>query len=163
MCVRAQVSPSGLTHESSMPAASEFSSPPHSKGLVLVGDSVSIKCKFDNAGLPAGTCRVEPALPPGLSLNWQTCEVRGTPTRAAARKSYLVTLENAAGKSESAISLEVQEHTRPVALAYAAHLRIDAKVHAILCMGKVVEMMLVGADMGNHLIFDVSPDLPAGL
>jgi outer membrane protein assembly factor BamB len=163
MCVRAQVAPSGLTHESWMPAASEFSSPPHSKGLVLVGDSVSIKCKFDNAGLPAGTCRVEPALPPGLSLNSQTYEIRGTPTRATARKIYVVTLENAAGKSESTISLEVQRHTQPVTFAYASHLRIDAKIHAIFVVGKVVEMMLAGVDMANHLLFDVSPDLPAGL
>jgi hypothetical protein len=37
--------------------------------------------------------------------------------------------------------------------------------HAILCVGKVVEMMLAGVDMASHLIFkiDLSPDLPAGL
>jgi len=41
-------------YEPSLPAESEFSTPPHNKGLLLVGDRVSIKPTCDNIGLPAG-------------------------------------------------------------------------------------------------------------
>ena len=69
-----QIAPSDLSYSSSIPAASEFAEPPHSTGLLLVGDAVSMTPTFQQ-GLPAGTFSVQPPLPAGLTLDSQTGKV----------------------------------------------------------------------------------------
>ena len=163
LSAKGQTAPSGLTYEASLPPPSVFSIPPQSTGLLVVGKHASIQTACGHRGTPPGVFTISPPLPDGLSLDPQSGEISGTPSRPAARRDYVISVGNLAGKSECTISLEVQGHTQPVAIAYGTDLRIDAKIHAIFVVGKVVEMMLAGVDMANHLIFDVSPDLPAGL
>ena len=116
LCVRAQTAPSSFSYP--LPAVSEFSCPPHSTGLLLLGDSVLMKPGCDQAGLPAGSFSVKPALPSGLTLNVQTGDIQGAPSSKSERKAYTVTLANPSGRTDFVLSLEVQQQRMPGPFKY---------------------------------------------
>ena len=155
LAAQGQIAPSGLDYTSAIPAASEFSQPPHSTGLLLVGEAVLMTPSCQQAGLPAGTFSVQPALPAGLTLDGQTGKVSGTPSAATARTNYVVTLQNPSGKTDFAFTLEVQRHLKPFA-EYSFEPRLFVGVGI-----KPVAPRMVGQD--NVLLFSVSPPLPEGL
>ena len=161
LCVRGQTTPSSITY--SLPAVSEFSCPPNRTGLLFVGDFVLMKSSCAQAGLPAGTFSVQPALPAGLTLNAQTGDIQGTSSTARERKDYTVTLANPSGKTVCTISLEVQKHTPPGVLEYPSELGVSVKLHKIFPVGDRIAIMPTRADQENHLFFSVSPALPEGL
>ena len=107
LSAHAQIVPAGLSYASVMPPASEFAKPPQSKGLLLVGDPLSMLPSFEHAGLPVASFSVEPALPAGLTLNVQTGEIHGTPSSLTARRDYKVVMANLSGKTDFIVSLEV--------------------------------------------------------
>jgi len=104
-----------------------------------------------------------PALPAGLSMDVQHGVITGMPSRATARRDYKVTLENPAGKTDCTISLEVQEHKPPAALLYEPALRAGAKLNTIFVVNRTIKVEPTDVDLGNHLVFSVSPALPPGL
>ena len=163
LSAKGQIPPRGLTYAASMPTASEFAKPPQSTGLILVGDTVSMKPAYDDAGTPAGTFSIQPFLPSGLSLHAQTGVVSGTPASATARKNYTVSCANQSGKSEFIINLEVQKHSPPGVLEYPSELGVSGKLYKILTVDDSVAIIPTQADQQNHLIFSASPALPAGL
>jgi serine/threonine protein kinase len=163
LSAKAQTAPSGLRY-TDLPAASEYAHPTQSNGLLLTGDIVCLKCSHTSAGLPAGTFTVSPGLPSGLSLNAQTGDIIGAPSSDTSRKDYRVTLQNPAGKSECTLSLEVQTHTPPGPLEYAAALNPTKTIYVIfvICQS-IVPIIPTKVDSKNNLILTVSPELPAGL
>ena len=77
------VKPSPIYDESTgLPRPNEFAIPPCATGLLLVGNTVSLKPR---PGLPLVTFSVHPTLPSGLSLKAQTGEIHGTPSSAPSR------------------------------------------------------------------------------
>jgi hypothetical protein len=101
-----QIPPSGLMYNS-IPAASEHANPPHSTGLVIIGDNASMMPTYAYIGSPPGNFSVRPDLPQGMKLNTQTGEIHGTASCATARQDYVLTLRNPLDKTECTLSLEV--------------------------------------------------------
>ena len=60
--------------------------------------------------------------------------------------------------------IQVQKHTTPGSLEYGATLHPDKELTTILVVGEEINPILpVKAQVNNHLLFNVSPDLPQGL
>ena len=165
LCAQGQIAPAGLTYASVVPAASEFANPPHSTGLLLLGDASSMEPSSHHRGLPAGNFNVTPPLPAGLTLNAQTGEILGTPSSATARRDYTVTLQNPSGMIDVMLSLEVQKHTPPSlsSMGYDTAWRTDNTVYTIIVVGCQIDIRPTQFEIHNHFIVTVLPPLPAGL
>lgn len=157
-----QIPPSGLTYAIIPP--SEFSNPPWSPGLLLVGDTVSIKPTYVHAGLPRGNFSPKTRIPAGLKLNVQTGELHGSPSITTARKEYTVTLQNPTGSTDFTMSLEVQQHTFPGPLKFDEAFSVGKHLHKIFLVNERIDPILpVQVDKQDNLLFSVSPDFPVGM
>ena len=64
---------------------------------------------FSNSGGASNNWSINPALPAGLSIDSDTGEISGTPTAAAASKSYTVTATNATGSDTATLTIVVDD------------------------------------------------------
>ncbi|MBV8271837.1 MAG: putative Ig domain-containing protein [Cupriavidus sp.] len=78
-------------------------SPIYAVGVPIVPDTVS------NSGGDITQCTVTPPLPPGLTLDPQTCTISGTPTGSSHSTVYTITASNAAGSSTTRVEIEVKD------------------------------------------------------
>lgn len=96
---------------------------------------------------------VEPALPPGMSLDPRMGSVEGTPTEVVPKGSWTVTARNAEGESSTTLSFAVQRPA-PSKLVYPNILPEYALNRALTLYPSVA---------GAVDAFTVSPELPTGL
>jgi hypothetical protein len=97
---------------------------------------------------------VSPALPAGLALNASTGVISGTPTAVAAKASYTVTAENAAGGTTTSVSIIVND-VAPSAAYAAPYIAYTAGVSA--------QSITPTTSGGAVVTWSVSPALPPGL
>lgn len=95
---------------------------------------------------------VDPALPPGLSLNRLTGVVSGTPTSASAPSAYTITATNAGGRATFRLVLSVAEPPRM--LSYRSLVQVT--------VGTAIAP-LIATVTGNVDHYAILPTLPAGL
>jgi len=78
-------------------------SPIYYKGVTITHNVLS------NTGGPIVTCTISPALPAGLSLNAQSCEISGTPSALATSTTYTATAINSGGSATAQLTLRVTD------------------------------------------------------
>jgi hypothetical protein len=95
---------------------------------------------------------VDPALPPGLSLNRLTGVVSGTPTSASAPSAYTITATNARGSATFRLVLSVAEPPRMLSYRSPVQVTVGTAIAPLIATvtGKV-----------DH--YAIVPTLPAGL
>lgn len=81
------------------------------------------------AGDAVDTWSVDPALPPGLTLNLADGTITGTPTTPTATDDYDVTAENLAGKATATLSLGVRLNRAKDLSPYTGPMDDDAIAH----------------------------------
>jgi hypothetical protein len=81
----------------------------------VVGEAIALTPAVSG---PVDRFTVDPALPPGLSLNGATGVISGTPVRATAPQNFAVTATNPAGQGAFTLTLSVTEP--PSNLSYSS-------------------------------------------
>ena len=108
-----------------------------------------------NTGGVATAYEVSPALPAGLHLNAATGEITGTPTAVSPEATYMVTASNASGKTETELTITVQEMA-PAELTYSHN-------PASYIDGSKITDNTPSSTGGPIASYSVSPALPTGL
>ncbi|RZJ71961.1 putative Ig domain-containing protein [Flavobacterium sp.] len=96
---------------------------------------------------------VSPSLPAGLSLNFATGVISGTPTSATATATYTVTATNSGGSTTFGVVITVNP-SAPTALSYTTP-NVFTVGSAISALNPTVA--------GTVTSYSISPNLPAGL
>jgi hypothetical protein len=126
-------------------------SPIYAVGVPVVPDTVS------HSGGAISQCTVSPPLPPGLTLDPQSCTISGTPTGDSHATVYTITASNAAGSSTTRVEIEVKDvPIAPDGLDY-----LDRSV--IYPTNASITPNTPISTGGEITQYSVSPALPAGL
>ncbi|AVA34317.1 N-acetylneuraminic acid mutarotase [Cupriavidus metallidurans] len=126
-------------------------SPIYAVGVPVAPETVS------NSGGAISQCTVSPPLPPGLSLDPQSCTISGTPTGDSHATVYTITASNAAGSSTTRVEIEVKDvPIAPDGLDY-----LDRSV--IYPANAPITPNTPISTGGEITQYSVSPALPAGL
>lgn len=135
-----------------LPPSLAYSSSSFSFDWGHVGSSTGVPV---NSGGPIDTCSISPALPAGLSLDQNTCEISGTPTLVSAATSYTISASNAFGDAPDAF-LQISVDNIVPSISYASSTVTFQQNQAIAA--------LVATNSGGNISScSVSPALPAGL
>ncbi|MBM9590959.1 putative Ig domain-containing protein [Leptospira sp. 201903075] len=73
----------------------------------LLGQNFPVSIK-SNLCSTISTCNVSPALPTGLTINKETCEISGTPTAITSYADYKVTATTSAGDTSTTLRIGVE-------------------------------------------------------
>ncbi len=126
-------------------------SPIYAVGVPIVPETVS------NSGGAITQCTVSPPLPPGLSLDSQSCTISGTPVGVSHATVYTVTASNAAGSTTTRVEIEVKgAPIAPDGLDY-----LDRSI--IYPTNASITPNTPISTGGEITQYSVSPVLPAGL
>lgn len=125
----------------------------------LVGTLISpLNVSSTGGAIAQGGCSIAPALPPGLSLNSDTCQITGTPTALAVSPStpYTVTATNSVGSGTAVLNLAVNNVAPIISYAVGAlPLSLNSLISP-LSITNIGGLIQTGG-------CSVSPALPAGL
>ena len=97
---------------------------------------------------------ISPALPQGLSINYYTGVISGTPTTTTPATNYTVTATNTGGSTTAVISIAVTVAS-PSGLSYSANSYTFTNGSTISSLSPTVTGAVTG--------FSISPSLPTGL
>jgi hypothetical protein len=128
----------------------------YSKATLIITTGQAIATDSPSVTGTVTSYTISPALPAGLSLNASTGVISGTPTIAAAKKTYTITASNASGSTSVTIDITVAAAVvAPSGLTYSQSTITGTVGQAITPDTASVT--------GTISAYAISPALPAGL
>ncbi len=123
--------------------------------LSVVASSAMPSLSVTNAGSPATSWSVSPALPSGITLNSSTGQISGTPSAATASAGYTVTATNSSGSSTAVVTLEVTAAAVAPSISYSPSTRSFTL--------NATASPMIPTVTGTFPTWAVSPALPIGM